>query len=266
MLEILKDKDYLISIYDIKNTKICVSNMSNTCTQILKIQQSYLSEKDIIDKFNYYNKYDKEIIWLINCDTGIVLEQLSTGNYLIIFIDELKYKSFNKIYEYILVDIDNKIFKIELKKIKSGMIEVKEYKTLEETMKFLQLKSNNIWNFWEDDNTIKSILRVHQQGAGNGKTFGIWKSICENIDKKTYIIITKQHSAKNVIYEEFQDQKNKYQNGDSMFHIENILNETEENTEKHYVIKYTNKKSNKDSIIIIGTIDSFCFNLANSKE
>ena len=266
MLEILKDKDYLISIYDIKNTKICVSNMSNTCTQILKIQQSYLSEKDIIDKFNYYNKYDKEIIWLINCDTGIVLEQLSTGNYLIIFIDELKYKSFNKIYEYILVDIDNKIFKIELKKIKSGMIEVKEYKTLEETMKYLQLKSNNIWNFWEDDNTIKSILRVHQQGAGNGKTFGIWKSICENIDKKTYIIITKQHSAKNVIYEEFQDQKNKYQNGYSMFHIENILNETEENTEKHYVIKYTNKKSNKDSIIIIGTIDSFCFNLANSKE
>jgi hypothetical protein len=57
--------------------------------QILEIQQSYLSEKDIIDKFNYYNKYNKEIIWLINCNTGIVLEQLSTGNYLIIFLNIL---------------------------------------------------------------------------------------------------------------------------------------------------------------------------------
>jgi len=168
MFEIWKDKDYLISIYDIKNTKICVSNMSNTCKQILEIQQSYISEKDIIDKFNYYNKYDTEIIWLINCNTGIISEQLSTGNYLIIFIDDWKYKSFNKIYEYILIDIHGKIFKIELKKIKSGMIEVKEYKTLDETIKFLQLKSNNIWNFWEDDNTVKSVLSVHQQGAGQG--------------------------------------------------------------------------------------------------
>ena len=32
------------------------------------------------------------------------------------------------------------------------------------------------------------------------------------------------------------------------------------------LLEAKNKKSNKDSIIIIGTIDSFCFNLANSKE
>ena len=40
------------------------------------------------------------------------------------------------------------------------------------------------------------LLGVYQQGAGNGKTYGIWKSITENIDRKTYIIVTKQHSAK----------------------------------------------------------------------
>ncbi len=33
---------------------------------------------------------------------------------------------------------------------------------------------------------IKSRLCVHQKGAGNGKTYGIWKSIAENIDKTLY--------------------------------------------------------------------------------
>ena len=235
-------------------------------SQMLMIQKSYISEEDIINKFNKFKKISKEIVWLIDGNSGIILNKLSTNNYLIIFSDEWKYKSFQKTYKYILIDIGDMIFKIELNKIKSGMIELREYKTLEETNRFLQMNANNIWDFWEDDNTIKSVLSVHQQGAGNGKTFGIWKSICENVDKKTYFIITKQHSAKTVIYEELQDQKNRYLNGESMFHIENILNDTEENTDKHYVIKYVNKKSNRECIVIIGTIDSFCFNLANSKE
>ena len=230
---------------------------SNTCRradillnnkQTLEIQHSYISEEDITKRFNDWNKFGKEIIWLLDGNTGITLDNLSSNNFLLIFTDDWKYKSFNKTYEYILVEIADKIFKIELKKIKSSMIELKEYKTLNETIRFLQMKPDNIWDFWDDDNTIKSVLSVHQQGAGNGKTYGIWKSICDNIDKTTYIILTKQHSAKTVIYEELQDQKSRYANGENVFHIENIINDTEENTEKHYVIKYCNKKLMKISI------------------
>ena len=72
----------------------------------------------------------------------------------------------------------------------------------------LKTKPEKIWEFWSDENVVKSVLGVYQQGAGNGKTYGIWKSITENIDRKTYIIVTKQHSAKTVIYEELNDQKN----------------------------------------------------------
>jgi hypothetical protein len=118
---------------------------------ILEIQQSYISEEDIIT-------YGKDIIWLIDGNSGITIDKLSTGNYLVIFIDDWKYKSF-RIYKYILISVENMIFKIELKKIKSGMIEIKEYKTLEETIRFLQIKPDNIWGFWDDDNTIK-ILRI----------------------------------------------------------------------------------------------------------
>ena len=39
---------------------------------------------------------------------------------------------------------------------------------------------------------------------------------------------------------------------------------SKENTEKHYVIKYTHKQSKRECIVIIGTIDSFCCNLSHS--
>ena len=38
-----------------------------------------------------------------------------------------------------------------------------------------------LWNEWQDDNEIKATLTVQQKGAGNGKTYGIWKNIISNL-------------------------------------------------------------------------------------
>jgi hypothetical protein len=267
----IMEKRFPIEMREVKF--FCSSIDNNTCRRAdillsikrtCEIQHSYISEKDIIDRFNDWNKFGKEIIWLIDGNEGIVLNKLSTGNYLIIFKDIWKYKSFIKTYDFILLEIGEKVFKIELNKIKSGMLELKEHRSLTDTIEYLKTKPENIWEYWTDENIVKSILGVYQQGAGNGKTYGIWKSIVENIDKKTYIILTKQHSAKVVIYEELKDQKKRFKNGEDVFHIENIEDDIEENTEKHYVIKYTHKISKRECIVIIGTIDSFCFNLCTS--
>lgn len=242
-----------------RRADICLNN-NRTC----EIQHSYISENEIVNRFNDWNKFGKEIIWLIDGNDGVELVALSNGNYLILFKQCWKYKSFIKTYDFILLEKNKLIFKIELNKIRNGMIELKESKTLQETIDYLKTKPEKIWEFWSDDNVVKSILGVYQQGAGNGKTYGIWKSITENIDKKTYIIVTKQHSAKTVIYQELKDQKKRFDNGEDVYHIENLTNNTEENTNKHYVIKYTHKLSKRECIVIIGTIDSFCFNLSHS--
>ena len=248
---------------------------SNTCrradihlsnNRTCEIQHSYISENQIVDRFNDWNTFGKEIIWLVDGNEGIELDKLSTGNYLLIFKQYWKYKSFIKTYKYILIEKDNLVFKIELDKIKSNMIELREPKTLYETIDFLKTQPENIWNFWSDENVVKSIMCVYQQGAGNGKTYSIWKSITENIDRKTYVIVTKQHSAKTVIYEELIDQKKRFENGEEIYHIENLTEETTDHKEKHYVIKYTHKKSKRECIVIIGTIDSFCYNLSHSNS
>lgn len=244
--------------YICRRADLCLDK-DRTC----EIQHSYISEEEIISRFNDWNKFKKDIIWLIDGNEGVEIYKLNTGNYLITFIHKWKYKSFIKKYKFILLEEKGMVFKIELNKIKNNMIELKEPKSLQDTIITLQTEPDKIWELWDDDNVIKSKLCVYQQGAGNGKTYGIWKSILENPDRKTYIIVTKQHTAKNVIYEELIDQKKRYVDGEKdLFHIENITNILEENTEKHYVIKYTHRISFRECIVIIGTIDSFCFNLA----
>lgn len=248
----------------------CSSSGGNTCrradillshSKTVEIQHSYISSNEIVARFNDWNKFGKEIIWLVDGNSGVMYSKLSTGNYLLKINDTWKYESFRSKYKFILLEWDDKIFKIELNKIKCKMIELKEYKSKEEVINELINNPDNIWNLWSDDNTVKSSLIVFQQGAGNGKTYGIWKSISENEDKKTYIILTKQHSAKNVIKEELDDQATRNE-----YHIQNMEDRVETFNKKQYVIKYTHKISKRECIVIIGTIDSFCFNLSSSSK
>ena len=249
---------------------VCSSNSKETCrradvllnnNRTCEIQHSFISPEEITKRFNDWNLFGKEIIWLVDGNGGIDYEELSTGNYLIIFKDDWKYKSFVTTYNFILLEIDGKVFKIELKKIKCKMIELKMFITIEEVVNILKSKPENIWDNWADDNVIKCNLHIHQLGAGNGKTYGIWKSIAENVDKSDFIITTKQHSAKNVIYKELIDQSERQE-----YHIENLTEKIEDNTSAHYVIKYTHKITKRECKVIIGTIDSFIYNLSGSSN
>jgi hypothetical protein len=114
----------------------------------------------------------------------------------------------------------------------------------------MDCNSNNI--------NIKPTLNIYQKGAGNGKTYGIWKSICENKKKTTFLLLTKQHSARVVMYKELKDQKARKE-----YHIKEIEGYTETHTKKHFVIKYTHRVTNKEIMVIIGTIDSFFWNVSN---
>ena len=132
----------------------CSSIDSNICrradirlsnNRTCEIQHSYISENEIINRFNDWNEFGKKIIWLVDGNSGVELDELSTGNYLLIFQQLWKYKSFTETYDFILLEKDNMIFKIELKKIRSGMIELKGGKTLEKTIHILKENPNEIW-------------------------------------------------------------------------------------------------------------------------
>ena len=98
----------------------------------------------------------------------------------------------------------------------------------------------------------KKRLYISQKSAGNGKTWGIINMIQrkEFLHFSTFIYVTKQHSARAIIKDEFVTQ---YEAG-----LLNITNFNFQIIGKKYVIEYTNS-CNINCTIIIATIDSFFY-------
>jgi hypothetical protein len=79
--------------------------------------------------------------------------------------------------------------------------------------------------------------------------------------KELFIYLTKAHTAKDVIYNELQEQ---YERG-SLENLE-IHQEDCNNSGKQYKISYYNKQTDLDCKIIIGTIDSFMYAIGNKEN
>jgi len=60
------------------------------------------------------------------------------------------------------------------------MVHVKSYVNICLVINALTNNPENIWDLWKDKNEVKPTLKIIQKGAGNGKTFGIWKQISLN--------------------------------------------------------------------------------------
>ena len=230
--------------------------LNNTTT--IEFQHSPITLEEVNDRKNDFALHHKNIIWVVDGNRTIKENELKCSNriYLEFTTDYWKYQSFLN-YEYIYIDIDERIYKIYPNKIKSHMIDVQNPKNKSE---FIQALKDNI-NLWEDDIPIQTRMTIKQQGAGNGKTYGIIQMLEEDNYQhyNCFIIVTKQHAAKSVIYDEFKDQYEK-----------NILKyikiNKEEKKSNKYIIEYHNNRINKDCKIIIATVDSFMYSIGDKNK
>lgn len=227
---------------------------------ILEIQHSKISDSEVICRTQDYKLHDKKLIWVVDGNTSdVILNKLSDNSYLIEFKDNWKYDSFIRDYEFILLDIDENIFKIPVKKVCNKMFHAKDHKCINDVIKTLRNNPEKIWHLWKDDNAVKPTLTIKQEGAGNGKTFGIWKTVSLNFDKDLYIITTKQHTAKEVILKELN-----YQAERKEFHIIDNMEELQDSIyNKQYIVNYKHRYSDRICVVIIGTIDSFVNSLTS---
>lgn len=225
---------------------------------IIEFQNSKIEETEVNNRKHDYLLHNKNIIWIINGNNTIQAKSLEYSKrvYLEFVSDLWKYKSFIN-YEYIYINIDNNIYKICPTNVKSNMIDVQQPQNKQEFI--IALKDCR--DLWCNDEPQQCRLFIKQQGAGNGKTYGIIQML-EHQDFEHYkylIIVSKQHSAKYVIYNEFKSQvENKKLNYLKIISSEEI--------NKKYIIKFSNEKTNKTCQIIIGTIDSLMFSIGNKNH
>lgn len=228
-------------------------------TTIVEIQHSEISKEEVDNRKNDYTVvHGKEVIWIIHAN-GAVNTKLfeNTGRVYIEFNSEYwKYESFLE-YKYIYLDVDSAIYKISPRKVKSHMIDVEHPKDKKEFIKALKAGVNP----WSDSEPLQCSLFIKQQGAGNGKTYGIIQMLEseELAHYNTFIFVTKQHSAKTIIKNELEHQ---VENG----RLNDISEITIEDNNKKYIINYRNEKTGKDTRIIIATIDSLMSNIGNKNH
>lgn len=225
-------------------------------TTVFEIQHSKIDKCDVDDRLHDYQLHGVQLIWVIDGNGGsIVVNNLEYSNrvYLEFIADFWKYASFMN-YDAIFIDINETIYKINPKRVKRHMIDIENGQ--QKTEFIASLKNNT--NIWQDTEPTQTNLFIRQQGAGNGKTYGIIRMLEDDVNShyKTFIYITKQHSAKHIIKTEFENQQKNFR------YIENI-NILETSDKKKYIIKYFNTKSNMFCQIIIATIDSFTWSIGN---
>jgi len=239
---------------------------------IVEFQHSVITKDEVKNRKVNYNEHGKDIIWMLD-GSNISLTEVdddinNNGKYLLEKIPNWMIYPF-LIYTFVLIDIGGKIFKIRPDFIKTTNICITSvFKTREETIilfKNLKNKVCNVTEFWNSWNTkhekIGKFIRV-QMGAGNGKTYNLWKTICETTTKSLFLVLTKIGSAVTVLLEELEAQR-KRQCAHLFDLIDIDIQPYTKTSSTKYVIKYKHKKTGKEVIIIIGTIDSFGCSLRN---
>lgn len=223
----------------------------------IEIQHSRIDEKEVKGRNKDWENYGFSTpIWMIDgndCESEI----LTNMNTRITFRDEWKYKAFIRMAALLLV-IGNNVYKIDPTAVKKNVIEVKRSIPLEDVIITLTLVPNEVYDLWGSDNTVKPTITVKQYGAGNGKTYGIWKAIVEDGDSNDIVIGTKISAACEVIFNELKDQIDR-----SEQHIlENCQEiDTTDVKVKHYHITFRNKRTGRYINISIGTVDSFTYSV-----
>jgi len=227
-------------------------------TTIIEFQNSKIEKIDVDNRKKDWTLVNKKIIWVINGNNSIMIEELKNSKRIFIeFINDIwKYESF-KSYEEIYIDVKDNIYKINPNNVKSNMIDVQNPISKEMFIDKLKKKEE----IFEKDEIFQTNIYVKQNGAGNGKTYGIVQLIQDDDFNHydTFIYLTKQHSAVNVINEEIEDQQKR---GllDNIEFVDKIVD-----NKKHKII-VKNKNNNKIKNIIIATFDSFIYALGDKQK
>lgn len=204
---------------------------------VVEIQHSPILKEEVDNRNHDYALHNKQVFWVIDGSNMDINEDVLT------FDSSWKLDSFLNC-EYIYINKQDKVYKIAPSSVKSMTVHVIP---IEKNTWIDSFKTQPIVY----ETPVQHTIYLKQQGAGNGKTWGIIQMLArEEFRHYTkFIYVTKQHSARVILKDEFQNQQ--FDLG-----FTNISEIQEKN--KKFIIQYTNKIGTECSIVI-ATIDSFMY-------
>ena len=207
----------------------------------MEIQHSTIQRKEVDRRNHDYALHGKHVLWVVDGSNITVNGDVLT-------LDSIwKYDSFLNC-PFVYINIGNAVYKVFPSSIKSLTVHVTPMAKL---AWIESVKSQHL----QDVVPRQHKIYLKQQGAGNGKTWGIIQMLAreEFQHYKKFIYVTKQHSARVILKEEFRLQQ-------ASLGFTNISEIQEK--QKKFKIDYTNAKG-QACTVIIATIDSFMYAVGN---
>jgi len=210
---------------------------------VVEIQHSSITLEEVEQRNTDYTSIGKEVIWIVD-GTDIQVN----GN--VLTIDSLwKYQSFIHC-DFIYLNKGDILYKVSPSSIKSLTVHVLPIPK----KALIQSIQDQCVETWTDE-PIQTKLYVKQQGAGNGKTWGIIHMLSrpEFSHIRKFIYVTKQHTARIIIKDEFLNQQDDLGFADIHLYEKN----------KKFIVDYTNQGN--PCSVVIATIDSFMYAVGNKQ-
>ena len=201
-----------------KNYRIC--DVVNAKNEGLEIQHSPITKIEIEKKSkDYVSKGHSCIYWLIDgtdfvvdkCQNDICLVTLA---YPWTHLDQI-FSSCPFVFSFCVFEKTKYIMKLAPTQIRNQMVYVQDYFLLQDFVDLFSRSSERVLR--PMTSRIKPTLTLHQKPAGSGKTYGLILKIIKSYEPDAefskygiFIILTKPHSAKDVVRREMEEQLRGY--------------------------------------------------------
>jgi len=220
---------------------------------VIEFQHSFIKKTEVDAREYDYKSVGKTVVWVVDGD-GEDFVCMNDDRVFVDFKNVWKYDSFMNC-EQLFIHIHDAVYAMHPQKVKSQMTELIDKTPIDDFVTgisegtFLQATKNA-------NQLVRTRVYIKQQGAGNGKTYGVVQLITDPVFAHihTFVYLTKQHSAKFVIKQEIEDQRKR-----DLLHVTNISEPTLVNNK--YIITFQHDEVTKK--IIIGTFDSFVYALGD---
>ena len=237
----------------------CQADVDLNNRQVIEFQHSRIGYEEVHARMIDYRTVGKEVLWVIDGQCDVVAHSLRERRVFLEFKNPWKYKSFRD-YECVYLNMNGLIYRLFPQRVRSHMLDVEA--SITDSDFVTSLRANEPPFKIPPDSIPQSRLFVKQQGAGNGKTYGIVQLILQSefAHYDTLVYLTKQHSAVHVIRQEIKNQREKGYLPDIEFGKMGTHG-------KKTVLSFRHKEKNtglgvKWRSIVVGTFDSFVYSLA----
>ena len=191
----------------------------------------------------------KKPVWVVFCDATV-----EDGIMTFRSPDTWQVSAFT-FSDFVYYDVKGRIYKVNPRDIRDGQVRVHTSKNKQLFVDAIK-GGRDLWA--EEEAPPQFSVEILQQGAGSGKTYGLMQRIPFDFAEKysTIIFLTKQHSAKEVMFAEFKNQHHQVKT--------DLVVDSITPLQKKYVVKC--HVGSKALTVVFATVDSFMFAIATESK